>query len=87
MPRYSPTLPAKIPRTPGFSSPARHFWLKKVRVRNPRPSVIDTSRIDPRFCRIGRSVTLRTSATMVTLSSTVSSVNEVSSPRFAYRRG
>ena len=76
-----------MPRTPGFSSLGRHFWLKNVSVRNPRPSVIDTSRIDPRLLRIGRSVTLRTSATIVTASSTVSSASEVSSPRLAYRRG
>ena len=53
----------------------------------PLPSLMRASRIEPCLARILRSLTLTTSATMVTFSSTSSSDSAVSSPRLAYRRG
>ncbi len=72
---------------PGCSSLERHAWLKNVRVTSPVPSVISTSRSDPRLFRIGRSVADTTSATMLTDSPKGIPWSEVSSPREAYRRG
>ena len=49
----------------------------------PLPSPIATSRIEPLRCFMERSLTLSTSATIVTDSPTVSSLSAVSSPRRA----
>ncbi len=82
--RKTLTLPANNPDRPGRSSRSRHAWLpKKAQDIRRCPSVIVTSRIEPRRAFIGRLRTSSTRARTVTCSPISSPAMSVSSPRRA----
>ncbi len=80
-------MPENIPRRPLASCRCGPRSLKNVSSRSLSPSVTTAVTIVPRRARIGRTVTDRTSARIVTFSPTGNADNAVSVPQESYRRG